>query len=75
MKLLKAKNESLLAEAERYAKIKVVDTNDVIQKMTLVREMLKDFYAQSNQQITGEDFRIIITEIVKQMGSVERGGK
>ena len=67
--------KTLLAEAEAYAIRKNADTNDVVQKMAIIRGMMQDFYAQSNQQISGEDFRIIITEIVEQMGKVENGSR
>lgn len=70
-----ADRKALLAEADAYAKKKNADTNDIVQRMNIIRGMMSDFYAQSNQQITGEDFRIIITEIVNQMGRVEHGDK
>jgi hypothetical protein len=72
---MEAARKSLLSEAEAYAIKKHADTNDIVQRMNIIRGMMADFYAQSNQQITGEDFRIIITEIVNQMGRVEHGGK
>ena len=65
--------ELLLTEAQAYAEKKNADTKSVVDRMNVIRGMMQDFYAQSNQQITGEDFRVIITEIVNQMGRVENG--
>ena len=41
--------------------------------MNVIRLMMQDFYQQSNQQITSEDFRQIITSIVDQMGRINNG--
>ena len=65
--------ELLMTEAQAYAEKKNADTKSVVDRMNVIRGMMQDFYAQSNQQITGEDFRVIITEIVDQMGRVENG--
>ena len=65
--------ELLLTEAQAYAEKKNADTKSVVDRMNVIRGMMQDFYAQSNQQITGEDFRVIITEIVNQMDRVENG--
>jgi len=70
IKQLQENRKYLLAEAEAYAQKKNADTNDVVQKMNLVRLMMNDFYAQSNGSLSSEDFRIVITEIVNQMGKV-----
>ena len=65
--------ELLMTEAQAYAEKKNADTKSVVDRMNVIRGMMQDFYAQSNQQITGEDFRVIITERVNQMGRVENG--
>lgn len=65
--------ELLMTEAQAYAEKKNADTKSVVDRVNVIRGMMQDFYAQSNQQITGEDFRVIITEIVNQMGRVENG--
>ena len=65
--------ELLLTDAQAYAEEKNAATKSVGERMNVIRGMMQDFYAQSNQQITGEDFRVIITEIVNQMGRVENG--
>ena len=61
------------AEAEAYCMKKNADTNDVVQRMNIVRDIMNDFYSHSNGQITSEDFRQIITEVVNQMGRVANG--
>lgn len=66
---LKEDRLTLLAEAEAYAKKKNADTNDMVQRFALIRDMMKDFYAANTGSMTSEDFRIVITEIVKQMNS------
>ena len=65
--------KTLLAEAEAYAMKKNADTKSIVDRMNIIRAMMQDFYAQSNQQLSGEDFSAVITEIVNQMGRVENG--
>ena len=64
--------ESLLAEAEAYAKRKDADTRSVVGRMEVIRFMMNDFYLNSgNSNLTSEDFSKIISEIVNQMGRIE----
>jgi hypothetical protein len=64
----------LMAEAEAYAIRKNADTNDVVQKMNVVRGMMNDFYLQSgSSNISSQDFRMIISDIVENMGKVQNG--
>ena len=65
---MEADRKILLAEAEKYVLMKNADTKSVVDRMNVIRLMMQDFYQQSNQQITSEDFREIITSIVDQMG-------
>ena len=65
---MEADRKQLLAEAEAYVEKKNADTKSVVDRMNVIRLMMQDFYQQSNQQITSEDFREIITSIVDQMG-------
>lgn len=60
--------KTLLAEAEAYAQKKNADTKSVVERMNVVRMMMKDFYEANNGNITSEDFRAIITETINQMG-------
>lgn len=78
VKLLEQARKQLVTEAEVYCMKKDQETKDVVQRMMIIREMMNDFYAaaqQSQQPITSADFRIIITEIVNQMGRVGNGNQ
>lgn len=59
---------SLIAEAEAYAKKKNADTADMVGRFTLVRDMMRDFYAANTGTMTSEDFQKVITSIIEQMG-------
>lgn len=73
IKQMSESRKTILAEAESYAMKKNADTKSIVDKMNVIRLMMQDFYAQSNQQLSSEDFRAVITEIVNQMGRVENG--
>lgn len=68
LKKLEEDRKTLLAEAEVYAQKKNADTKSVVDRMNVVRMMMKDFYDANNGSVTSEDFRIIITETINQMG-------
>lgn len=38
--------------------------------MNVIRSMMQDYYAASNNNISSEDFRAVITDIVNQMGRI-----
>ena len=59
---------ALLAEAEAYAKKKNADTADIVARFTLVRDMMRDFYAANTGSMTSEDFQKVISSIIEQMG-------
>ena len=65
--------KKLLDEAQAYALKKRADTSSVVERMDVIRSMMQDFYAQSDGNMSGEDFCKIITEVVNQMGRVEHG--
>lgn len=73
IKQMSESRKTLLAEAESYATKKNADTKSIVDKMNVIRAMMQDFYAQSNQRLSGEDFKAVITEIVNQMGRIENG--
>ena len=63
--------KNLLAEAEAYATKKNADANGVVQKMQIVRDMMRDFYeCNTNANLSGEDFSRIISSIVSEMGKL-----
>lgn len=71
IKQMEEQRKNLIAETESYVMRKNADTNDVVEKMKIVRDMMNDFYKNSgNSNISGEDFRIIISEIVTNMNKV-----
>lgn len=56
--------EMLLAEAEAYVKKKNAETNQIIGKMQIAREILKDFYNQKNTAgVSAEEFAAVIKAI------------
>lgn len=63
----------ILDEAQAYAVKKRADTSSVVGRMNVIRSMMKDFYAHSQGNLSGDDFCKIITEVVNQMGRVEDG--
>jgi|GEM_PF-2607540 hypothetical protein len=69
LKHMEASRQQLLSEAEAYAKKKSADTESVVQKMQMVRDMMRDFYQYNNNaNLSGEDFSRIISSIVSEMG-------
>lgn len=63
----------ILDEAHAYAEKKRADTSSVVERMKVIQDMMKDFYAHSQGNLSGDDFCKIITEVVNQMGRVEDG--
>jgi len=69
LKQMEESRKNLIAEAEAYATKKNADTDSVIQKMQMVRDMMRDFYQYNNNaNLSGEDFSRIISSIVSEMG-------
>lgn len=66
--------KQLLTEAEAYCMKKEKDTKYVVEKMSIVRGMMNDFYRQKDAPLTSEDFCKIITEVVNQMCRLENDG-
>ena len=74
--LLKKMEEDLKrieTEAQAYALKMGADTTAVVERMNVIREMMNDFYKHSNGNLSSEDFREIISEVVTQMGRIENG--
>ena len=71
LKQMDKQRENLLAEAEAYARKKNADTNDVVEKMKVVSDMMNNYYRYSgNANISGNDFRMIISDLVNSMKQV-----
>ncbi|GHV30389.1 hypothetical protein FACS1894167_11160 [Synergistales bacterium] len=57
----------LLAEAEAYVAKKNADTHNVVQRMRVIQDLLRDFYVHNQASasgLSGEDFSRIITELL-----------
>ncbi len=63
--------ETLLAEAEVYAKKKNADTKSVIERMRVIQAMMRDFYQYNNSSMSGDEFSKVVSEIVTQMGRID----
>ena len=76
-KALKEKMEEdrkrIETEAQAYVLKMGADTTAVVERMNVIREMMNDFYKHRNGNLTSEDFREIISEVVLQMGRIENG--
>lgn len=71
LRQMEESRKTLLAEAEAYAKKKNADTDSVVKRMEIVREMMRDFYQSNGQQcLSGEEFSRIISSIVNEMGKL-----
>ena len=73
LKKMEEDRKRLETEAQAYALKMGADTTAVVEGMTVIREMMNDFYKHSNGNLTSEDFCKIITEVVEQMGRIENG--
>ncbi len=71
LKKMAEDRKALVAEAEAYALKRNADTKSVVDRMNIVRLMLRDFYDANSGNISSEDFRIIITETINQMGKMQ----
>lgn len=61
----------LTAEAEAYVLKKNADTKAVVDRMKIVQELLRDFYAYnqvSTSGLSGEEFTKIISDVIQTIG-------
>ena len=58
----------LLAEAEVYCKKKQADTDLIVNKMTMIRDLMSEYYRHNNNQLSSDDFCKIITECINKIG-------
>jgi len=64
LKKMEEDRAKLREETEAYVKMKNADTKQIIDKMQMARELLKDFYNQKNTSgVTAEEFSTIIKSI------------
>jgi len=65
----------LIDEAYAYAMKKKADTSSVVEPMNVICQMMQDFFAHNNGNLTGDEFREIITEVVNLVGKIGNGNK
>jgi len=61
----------LLAKTEDYATRKKVDTDSIVGRMNVIKEMLRDFYSyneKSQSGLSGDEFTKIIKDVLDTMG-------
>ena len=63
--------ETMIAQAEAYAKRKNADTNSVVERMRIIQDMMRDFYQYNNSSMSGEEFSKVISDIITQMGRLD----
>lgn len=68
---MKQDRDTLIAEAEAYAKRKNADTNSVVERMRIIQDMMRDFYQYNNSSMSGEEFSKVISDIITQMGRLD----
>ena len=51
-------------EADAYCRKKSVETKSQIEKITLIQQMLRDYYQQNNHNLSSEQFKEIIEAVV-----------
>ena len=65
----------LLDEASAYAMKKKADTSSVVEPMNVICQMMQDFYAHNNGNLTGDEFCKIMTDVVNLVGKTGNGNK
>lgn len=61
----------LIASAEAYAMKKNADTKNIVDRMKIIQELLRDFYSYNQKSTTGlsgEEFTKIIADVLMNMG-------
>ena len=67
VKIMEEQRKYLLSEAQAYVERKNADTNSIVSKMNIIREMTQDFYKCTNTNITADDFNKIISSVIMEM--------
>ncbi|SNS70043.1 hypothetical protein SAMN05446037_101776 [Anaerovirgula multivorans] len=60
----------LLAEAEAYVMKKQSDTDQMVEKMNFIKDMMNQFYKHNDNKISGDEFSKIMCDIVKEIGNL-----
>ena len=68
LRQMEESRKNLLAEAEAYVARKNAETDSVIRKMQIIKDMMRDFYQYNDKgKLSGEDFSRIIKSICDEM--------
>lgn len=70
IKKMEEDRKMLLAETEAYVKRKQADTHQILGKMEIIREMMKDFYQHAPSNLTGDEFSEIITKFIDKLDKI-----
>lgn len=70
IKKMEEDRRMLLAETDSYIKRKQADTQQILGKMEIIREMMKDFYQHAPSNLTGEQFSEIITKFIDKLDEI-----
>ncbi len=60
----------LLAEAEAYVMKKQSDTEQMVEKMNFIKDMMNQFYKHNDNKISGDEFSKIMRDIIKEIGNL-----
>ena len=60
-------------EADAYCRKKSVETKSQVEKITLIQQMLRDYYQQNNHNLQSEHFKEIIEAIVNTIKTGSNG--
>ncbi len=60
----------LLAEAESYVMKKQTDTDQMVEKMNFIKDMMNQFYKHNDNKISGDEFSKIMRDIIKEIGNL-----
>lgn len=62
--------KDLLAEAESYVMKKQSDTEQMVEKMNFIKDMMNQFYKHNDNKISGDEFSKIMRDIIKEIGNL-----
>lgn len=70
IKKLAEDRKYLLAEAEAYVLKKQSDTDQMVEKMNFIKDMMDQFYKHNDNKISGDEFSKIMRDIIKEIGNL-----
>ena len=67
LKQMEESRKALIDEATAYAMKTNAETDRVVKKLQIIRDMMRDFYQYNNTKISGEEFSRTISDIINNM--------